>query len=902
MINWQDPTLDEKLNLLPGKTSQDHMWLPVWRHMLDCGLVMQRLFRQWIPASVRRMLQDGITEEEMEQFAVLAALLHDIGKLTPVFASKLLRVLPELLERLSACGLSIQPYESMIDPGNSPHALAGAAWLRIITRECPYSLASVIAAHHGKPATANQAVLLDGDDYPYAHHLYGKQGAKSAQGIVWDEMRRSWLDYALSCCSYKSLENVPEISRRAQMVLTGLLIVADWIASNTAYFPLLPEDETPGLAVEEARADLAMKALALPFPLECDIPPLNANDFAERFGFAPRPLQQVVLDIAHQCVEPGLMIIEAQMGVGKTEAALIAAEHFAQKCGAGGIFFALPTQATANGIFPRLMSWAEPLSDEYQQAVKLAHGTANMNQLYMELPRCASLDADGLVVHPWMEGRKKSLLANVVIGTVDQLLMAALKQKHVMLRHLGLAGKVVVIDECHAYDAYMSVYLERALQWLGSYKVPVILLSATLPVARRAELMKAYLGETPAGNWQESRAYPLLTWSDGVQVHSCTVEAGSTPTRIRMERTDRENIPAYLAKKLHCGGCAVVILNTVKDAQQMADTLRRALPDKEIMLVHAQFMLEDRAAWEEKLLRSLGKTSTPQDRDGLIVVATQVAEQSLDIDADVMITELCPMDLLLQRLGRLHRHQRTRPAGLEEACCAVLPAEARSHSVYGDWLLQQTERLLPAVITLPKDIPNLVQDTYAMPVSDMLNDPAWCSHANKLADQESRASTFRLPKCEERRRVKQNTISAMLDTSAADDEIYGDATVRDGQPSIEVLMLVQYRDGRVGLVPRNGDAPCFDPTREPSHDDAMRIARQRIRLPHALCPRVSETIADLEVLTSRILPEWQQASALRGELFLLLDEQMRTTLGSYTLQYDPEYGLRYWKEECQQDG
>lgn len=423
MINWQDPTLDEKLSLLPGKTSPDGMWLPVWRHMLDCGLVMQRLFRQWIPESVRCMLQDGLTEEEMEQFAVLAALLHDIGKLTPVFSSKLLPLIPELQERLSACGLSIQPYESMIDPGNSPHALAGAAWLRMVTRGCPYSLASVIAAHHGKPATANQAVLLDGDDYPYANHLYGKQGAKSAQGIVWDEMRRSWLDYALSCCSYKSLENVPEISRRAQMVLTGLLIVADWIASNTAYFPLLPEDETPGLAVEEARADLAMKALALPFPLECDIPPLNANDFAERFGFAPRPLQQVVLDIAHQCVEPGLMIIEAQMGVGKTEAALTAAEHFAQKCGAGGIFFALPTQATANGIFPRLMSWAEPLSDEYQQAVKLAHGTANMNQLYMELPRCASLDADGLVVHPWMEGRKKSLLANVVIGTVDQLLI-----------------------------------------------------------------------------------------------------------------------------------------------------------------------------------------------------------------------------------------------------------------------------------------------------------------------------------------------------------------------------------------------------------------------------------------------------------------------------------------------
>ena len=894
MINWQNPALGEVLRLLPGKSSMDGMWLPAWRHMLDCGLVMQSLYRQWIPESVRRTLRDALAEDEAEQIVMLAALLHDIGKLTPVFASKLLPMLPQVRERLVGMGLPVQPYESVIDPGKSPHALVGAAWLRL--SGCPHSLAAVIAAHHGKTATSDQAILLDMERYPYGQHMYGGHGSESFQGLLWEEARQTWLAYALSCCGFASMEQVPEISRRAQMVLTGLLIVADWIASNTAYFPLLPQDETPDLTVEAARADAAMEALALPFPLVCDAPPKNTDDFTKRFGFIPRPLQQVVLDIAHQCVAPGLMIIEAQMGVGKTEAALAAAEHFAQKCSAGGIFFALPTQATANGIFPRLLSWAEPLSDEYQQAVKLAHGTANMNQLYMDLSRYAALDEEGLVVHPWMEGRKKLLLANVVIGTVDQLLMAALRQKHVMLRHLGLAGKVVVIDECHAYDAYMSVYLERALQWLGRYQVPVILLSATLPAAKRAALMQAYLGDTSAGEWQVSRAYPLLTWSDGVQIHSRTVEAGGASTNIRMEHTEREAVSAYLAEKLHGGGCVVVILNTVKGAQQMAETLRQALPGKEIMLVHAQFMLEDRANWEEKLLRRLGKTSVPSDRDGLIVVATQVVEQSLDIDADVMVTELCPMDLLLQRMGRLHRHERVRPAGLKEACCAVLPAEAGAQAVYGDWLLQQTERLLPRVITLPEDIPALVQDTYATPAADMMDDPAWRRHQDKLADQESRASTFRLPECEEWPWVEENTINGMLDTSAADDETYGDATVRDGKPSIEVLMLVKYQDGRVGLVPRHGDAPCFDPTREPSREEAMRIARQRIRLPNAVCPRVMETIADLETRTVHGVPEWLQAPALRGELFLLLDEKLRTTLGDYTLQYDPEHGLSYWKE------
>lgn len=899
MITWHSPALSDVLQLLPGKSSSDGLWLSAWRHMLDTALVIQRLFRQWVPERVRLTMQGNLSDDVVEQVVVLAALLHDVGKLTPVFASKLLPVLPELRLRLSALGLLVADHASFIDPGKSPHALAGAAWLR--RRECPHSLAAVIAAHHGKPANQVQTELLDEDEYPYSHHLYGRGGKESAQGKQWDEARDAWLSYALTCCGLTSLKEVPEISRSGQMVLSGLLIVADWIASNTQYFPLMSQVDTPELTVDEARADAAMLALALPFPLMCENPPMDSVDFRDRFGFLPRSLQQMALDTARDCVEPGLMIIEAQMGVGKTEAALVVAEHYAQKCGSGGIFFALPTQATANGIFPRLLSWAEPLSEEYQQAVHLAHGTAGMNQLYMELPRTAALDADGLIVHPWMEGRKKALLANVVIGTVDQLLMAALKQKHVMLRHLGLAGKVVIIDECHAYDAYMSVYLERALQWLGSYGVPVILLSATLPAAKRVSLMEAYLGQAPAGAWQTSRAYPLLTWSDGQKVQSCTMNAGSRATCIRMERRKQEEVADYLQEKLKYGGCAVVILNTVNAAQQMADGLRQALPEREVMLVHARFVLEDRAAWEERLLQRLGKNSTPEERDGLIVVATQVVEQSLDIDADVMVAQLCPMDLLLQRMGRLHRHDRERPQGLKEACCAVLPADEGSASVYGEWLLQQTERLLPSVINLPGDIPELVQEAYLPATGEMQRDAAWCKHAQKLVDQESRAQTFCLQACLESRRPKKNTINTMLDTSASDDELYGDAAVRDGKPSIEVLMLVQHTDGSVGLVTRHGEPPRFDPTRQPSQAEALRIARQRIRLPHAVCPRASEAISILEQITRQNLPEWQQAPALRGELFLLLDETQQTTMGGYTLQYNSEYGLQYWKEAEQED-
>lgn len=904
MIIWQNPSFGDALRLLPGKSSPDGMWLPAWRHMLDTGLVMQRLYRQWLPVSVQNVLRDKLDDEETEQVVVLSALLHDIGKLTPLFAAKLLSMplLADLRTRLDVRDLPISNYATFLNPAESPHGLLGAAWLRFEGKACPPSLAAVIAAHHGKPASKQQSNRLDGE-YPYGQHLYDKHGRKSPQGALWDDIRTAWLNYALACCGFTSLQQVPVISRRGQMILSGLLIMADWIASNQTYFPLLPQDAMPELAVEEARADAVMQALALPSPLVCDYPPWDSEEFGERFHFLPRPLQQAVLDIARDCVAPGLMIIEAQMGVGKTEAALVAAEHFAKKCGAGGIFFALPTQATANGLFPRLLAWAQPLSEDYQQAVRLAHGTANMNQLYMELPRTAALDADGLMVHPWMEGRKKSLLANIVIGTVDQLLMAALRQKHVMMRHLGLAGKVVVIDECHAYDAYMNVYLERALQWLGCYHVPVILLSATLPAAKRVALMKAYLGEAPAGDWQESRAYPLLTWSEGKNVCSCTVDAGSISNPIHMERAEPACVPAFLKDKLAHGGCALVILNTVNGAQQMADALRQALPEREVILVHARFMLEDRAAWEEKLLNRLGKQSTPKERNGLIVVATQVVEQSLDIDADVMITELCPMDLLLQRLGRLHRHKRERPECMKDACCMVLPAETGSQRIYGDWLLQQTERLLPNTVTLPDDIPNLVQDTYMQPTAEMRSDPAWLEHASELQKKESRAMQFLMGDCEELGIPELDTINDLLSMQVSDDDIHAKAAVRDGEPAIEAIMLVQYKDGSIGMVPRKASiSPRFDPTRQPSDEEALHIARQRIRLPHVVCAKTHDTISILEGITCRNLPEWQQATALRGELFLLLDERLQVTLGGYTLQYDPEQGLRYWKEVYRQDG
>ena len=236
--------------------------------------------------------------------------------------------------------------------------------------------------------------------------------------------------------------------------------------------------------------------------------------------------------------DPGLLIIEAPMGNGKTEASLLCAEVMAAKSGAGGVAYLLPTMATSNAMFSRVEEWLKTVPDSKggsMESMQLLHSKAALNPDYSKLRSWGSTwmgdeakanVEEGVVAHQWFAGKKRGLLSSFVVGTVDQLLMAALKVKHVQLRHLGLAGKVVVVDEVHAYDAYMNTYLDRILTWLGAYGVPTILLSATLPANRRDELIHAYRGrdrksarnnsrrkDIPQAPCEESGcpAYPLIT-------------------------------------------------------------------------------------------------------------------------------------------------------------------------------------------------------------------------------------------------------------------------------------------------------------------------------------------------------------------------------------------------------
>ncbi len=322
-----------------------------------------------------------------------------------------------------------------------------------------------------------------------------------------------------------------------------------------------------------------------------------------------------------------------------------------------------------------------------------------------------------------------------------------------------------------------------------------------------------------------------------------------------------------------------------------------------VVVFHSQFVMADRVKREQMLLELVGKHSTAEQRDRLIVVGTQVIEQSLDLDFDVLFTELCPMDLLLQRIGRLHRHPRVRPERLRVPRCFVLEAEGDAlepgaEAIYGPWLLLRTKKLLPERIVLPQDIPVLVQQTYRQPDTASLSEQereAWERYENEKRDSKGKAKSFRLMAPKHRRRGV-STIEGILNADPGSTEESAQKSVRGGDPSIEVLVLRQDENGCLYL-PDSPETPLYA-DHVPSASECREIAKQRLRLSARFSRRwaVDAVIAELEEKT-RALAEWQQSPWLRGEVFLLLDENGRTILHGTPLRYSAEDGLCIEGEE-----
>lgn len=920
-----------------AKTEKDTggTWLPLWMHLRDAAGIMRKLAAKWVPEAVYEAT--GLARGEFLKTAVFLGAIHDIGKATSYFQSIITKSCPEKREEIQSAGFVVNhEYRAA---GKTPHAHAGQ-WI-LLSEKCGFgvheSLALVAGAHHGKPVSA-EAYLEETDLLQlYPINFYGTEKESRATRL-WEDSWQDILEQAMELAGFSSVHELPELSMEAQVLFSGLLIAADWLASNPAYFPLLPLEDWGEENLYPKRVNDGWERAALPEGWRSEVHRMDEGLFQERFGFLPNDVQKRMLEVVNRCEVPGIFILEAQMGIGKTEAALGAAEMLACRKKDGGIFFGLPTQATSNGLFGRLYEWGAKVSEGTASAIRLAHSSAEFQEDYhrLMLKGKSFVEEDGqegLNVHPWFQGNKRALLADFVIGTVDQFLMASLKRKHFMLRHVGLAGKVVVIDECHAYDAYMNEYLDRSLQWMAAYGVPVILLSATLPGSRRRKLAETYaksyaryrLGkrkpriECPHDRWEEDMGYPLLTWTNGERIEQVKIQQEVPVKRVKLRYADSiGETMDLLNERLEEGGCACIIANTVRVAQEIYSECIGRIKDAEVILYHAQFIMPDRYRKERALLKRMGKTSKDKDRNRLILIGTQVLEQSLDYDADIMVTQLCPIDLLFQRIGRLHRHKRdgrtegcSRPARLREPECIILrdgeeDYDAGSRAVYGDYLLMRTKQVLAGIegreteegqkteIKIPEDIPVFIQMVYNenenLCLAGEKYQKAMEDYRSDIKSRKERAKGYLLAE------PSQKGIYGILDDSEDSGERAAEAAVRDGEGSIEVLLLKKGGNRDIRYMDDDGNwDSCLLASRVPDSEQGRKVAMQRLRLPQVFSSRWNkkETIEELEDRNLHQLPEWQLSPWIRGELILLLNQDNRTELNGYEISYSFEKGLEY---------
>ncbi|MEV0609520.1 CRISPR-associated helicase Cas3' [Polymorphospora rubra] len=932
------PKLSDAARSVWGKTDRKGTspvgWLPLWRHLADSADVAGQLWDHWLGRAVRRRIADELPggDADARTLAVWIAGVHDIGKATPAFAHQA----HTLAERMRDRGLTYHRELIRADRRYAPHATAGqvvlADWLQQHDWTDPHPYAVIVGGHHGVPPTDEGL-----DNVQLRPHLLGDP--------AWQQVQRELLTWmAQRSGAGERLSDWSEVplSQPAQAALTGLVIVADWIASNEEYFPYLLD------ATDESRLRTGWELLDLPVPWQSVAPRPNLDElFAARFALpasaTPRPVQRTVAELAATMPVPGMMIVEAAMGEGKTEAALAAVEIMAHRTGASGCYLALPTRATSDAMFGRMLSWLRRLPDAQMDRgnrdVRLAHGKAALNPEYdrlrrTSLPSGIAEDEGGadIGVHKWLAGPKRTLLSSFVVGTIDQLLFAALRSKHLVLRHLGLAGKIVVIDEAHAYDVYMGRFLDRALEWLGAYGVPVIVLSATLPAHRRAELMKAYdtgrLGPPPPLTWRDrgkprtdpyaplrtDLRYPLVTVSTadrGAAAVSCADSGRGVEVQVRRLADDVPALAELLRDRLTDGGCALVVRNTVARVQETAAALREALgPDTPVSVAHSRFMAVDRAAKDRWLRETFGPPGSSSRPSRHVVVASQVAEQSLDIDFDLLVTDLAPVDLVLQRIGRLHRHPRhDRPTRVATPTCWITGADwtteppqpvSGSRRVYQPaTLLRSAAVLLPHLdgtpLRLPSDIAPLTQAAYG---DTALGPPSWqpamveaeAKQRDEITAKGLKADGFRLAGVAEPGVPLIGWLSGGV--GDADDRV-ARGHVRDTDAeSLEVLLLVRTPDG-LTLPPwiDGGGVPV--PTASlPRWPLPRMIARCTLPLPRSMTATdvVDEVIAELERRTD--MSAWQDSPWLAGELVLDIDAGGTARLAGLDLHYDPAEGLR----------
>ncbi|MFB9893537.1 CRISPR-associated helicase Cas3' [Planobispora takensis] len=672
-----------------GKAGNEDAMHPLICHAIDTMAVAELLYGKLLSPWVQARLSSALAPiGDARAWIPFFCGLHDLGKLSPAFQALRRDLAIGLMGEPAAATLREMPdHKQLRQRVDTPHGVLTAIHMdRILrqwgaTRRTAQDIAYALGGHHGfipRSATVSEARKKWGD-------WGGARWNSWCDGLV-NELLHRWGLELPPTASWRQVQ----IDLGLLVALSGLTSASDWIASDTVNFPYKGAAVDLGTYAAQVR-NLAVTAVERAGWTSWR-PPEDVS-FRALFNEEPRPVQVAVEGLSHVLDSPTLLILEAPTGEGKTKAALQAAAQ-AVRSAAGtedglGLYFAAPTKATSNQAYRDIRKMLE--SHQPDLAVRLLHGSAGeflaaqaLNQVTGAAiqPVCVNADEDegeGEETSAQSDARewfthKKGLLAPVGAGTVDQVLMAGIRSKHVFVRIAGLSGKIIVIDEVHAFDTYMSRLLDRVLGWMGLLGVSVILLSATLPTHRRTQLISTWrtgLGREESGTREQISAYPRLTYAtaDNIETFPIAVSDLNANRLMKLDNVADEELVDWLISRIRKGGCVAVVHNLVRRAEATHTHLLAAiekLPAEErpeLFAITGQMADKPRYEVEEALRKRFG----PPEEEGArnphrpvraIVVGTQVLESSLDLDFDVLVSDLAPIDSLIQRMGRVQRHGR----------------------------------------------------------------------------------------------------------------------------------------------------------------------------------------------------------------------------------------------------
>lgn len=600
-------------------------------HMLETGIVAGCLMNGIFRPLVNRLVElTGINEPVLKQQIIFICAIHDIGKAHPVFqgrdneTNEMLRGYELNQEAVSTMFRHEEYAEKMIKKTDL-FGFDADARSKIMIRQ-------IISLHHQKEKEREEKDFVE---------------IKSKISERWGNIQKYIYNYIKEIFPCEKIEfpgiifNDPKIGFAVENGILGILITSDWIASNNEAMDnkTIKDFSDVGQYLDWKQKVVTVFLFGENLTRSA-FPDTRSFDSLFHFGDG-RPVQRDVVNIV-QKNNIKLMLIESGCGSGKTEAALYAASVLSNKNGLSGIYMGLPTGTSAEAIQGRVDDF---LSELHMRKTKLYTSKSMLLRENNTEPS-------------WTDVSRQRLLAPSAVGTVDQVMTAARLVRFESVRMAGLSSKVLIIDEIHAYDAYMITVIERLLQICNVLGTPIILLSATLPVSTKKKLFSTIIDESDI---DVHSGYPLISYvTADNEFYECQSESHEPDKNIECESlpilNDYESIAELAVKNVECGGCECVIMNTVSDAINVYDSIKKITNDDcNVILYHARMPEKTKDEKIKKILKWCGKDRNERP-ERAIIVGTQVLEQSIDIDVDYMITAICPVDLLLQRIGRYHRH------------------------------------------------------------------------------------------------------------------------------------------------------------------------------------------------------------------------------------------------------